>query len=345
MHSSFRTRMQDPICGRRVRRRPHTPQDINELMHTTGGMALDPPSNHRAAHQEHEASLSRVPDGEWRPYLLFLWNWYTDSYQTRSWWHWWLSRRRRRAGKFSWAPRQSLHSLRHGDQCWEDQADDKHQWHQHRDRSEWTEAWDSHKLQIPGLSYNWWGFQAWVTLQDNISNSSIDKAKTNLDWQEYFSQLQDATDALPCHIHLPVWLWIMDPHSRAPKKNTSHGNEMLLQDSMHLIQRLCYQRGSSCQDPAGNRTAWRPLDHCKEMQTAVVWTCLPFLRSGQNHLARHSERGKKTRQTEEEVERHFQGMDRPGVRQVPEGSGEQGKMEETGCKIICGASTTLMLKG
>ena len=33
----------------------------------------------------------------------------------------------------------------------------------------------------------------------------------------------------------------------------------------------------------------------------VVWTCLPFIRSGQNHLARHSERGKKTRQTEEEV--------------------------------------------
>ena len=35
------------------------------------------------------------------------------------------------------------------------------------------------------------------------------------------------------------------------------------------------------------------------MQTAVVWSCLPFIRSGQNHLARHSERGKKTRQTEE----------------------------------------------
>ena len=49
-----------------------------------------------------------------------------------------------------------------------------------------------------------------------------------------------------------------------------------------------------------------------------------------NHLARHSERRKKTRQTEEEVGRQLQGMDRPGVRQVPEGSGEQGKMEKTG---------------
>ena len=40
---------------------------------------------------------------------------------------------------------------------------------------------------------------------------------------------------------------------------------------------------------------------------------------------RHSERGKKTRRTEEEVGRQHQGMDRAGVRQVPEGSGEQRK--------------------
>ena len=83
----------------------------------------------------------------------------------------------------------------------------------------------------------------------------------------------------------------------------------------------------------------------KETQTAVIWSCFPFIRSGQNHLARHGERGKKTRQTEEEVERQHQGMDRDGVQQVPEGSGEQGKMEKTGCKIICGAPTTLAVKG
>ena len=67
--------------------------------------------------------------------------------------------------------------------------------------------------------------------------------------------------------------------------------------------------------------------------------------SGQNHLARNGERGKKTRQTEEEVGRQHQGMDRLGVHQVPEGSGEQGKMEETGCEIIFGAPMTLTVKG
>ena len=119
---------------------------------------------------------------------------------------------------------------------------------------------------------------------------------------------------------------------------------MLLPDTTHLVQRSCYQQVSVCQDPAGDQTTRRPPDHRKEMQTAVVWTCLPFIRSGQNHLARHSEKGKKTRQTEEEVGRQNQGMDRPGVFQVPEGSAEQGKMEETGREIICGAPTTLAVK-
>ena len=50
--------------------------------------------------------------------------------------------------------------------------------------------------------------------------------------------------------------------------------------------------------------------------------------------------GKKTRQTEEEV-----GMDRPGVRQVPEGSGEERRMEKTGCEVNCGAPATFAVKG
>ena len=77
----------------------------------------------------------------------------------------------------------------------------------------------------------------------------------------------------------------------------------------------------------------------------MAWTCLSLIGSGQNHLARHSERGKKTRQTEDEVGRQHQEIERPEVSQVPEGSGEQEKMEESGCEIICGAPTTLAVKG
>ena len=40
-----------------------------------------------------------------------------------------------------------------------------------------------------------------------------------------------------------------------------------------------------------------------------------------------------------------QHQDRPGVQLVPEGSGKQGKMEKTACKIVCGAPMTLGVKG
>ena len=50
------------------------------------------------------------------------------------------------------------------------------------------------------------------------------------------------------------------------------------------------------------------------------------------------------RQTEEAVGRQHQGMDRPGVCQVQRAA-EKGKMEETGCKIICGAPIPFMVKG
>ena len=86
-----------------------------------------------------------------------------------------------------------------------------------------------------------------------------------------------------------------------------------------------------------------------KLHTAVLWSCLPFIRSGQDHFARHSERGKKTRQAEEEVGRQHRGMDRPGVHKVPESCGEQKKMkkkmEKTGCEVICGAPMTPAIKG
>ena len=62
---------------------------------------------------------------------------------------------------------------------------------------------------------------------------------------------------------------------------------MLLQDTTHLIQKPCYKGGSPCQHPAGNRNTLRLSDHHNQTQTAV-WSCLLFIRSGQNHLARNN---------------------------------------------------------
>ena len=137
----------------------------------------------------------------------------------------------------------------------------------------------------------------------------------------------------------------MDPHSRAPKKNTSHGNEVLPQDTPHLIQRPCYQRGSPCQDPAVNWTTRRPPDDRKETQTAVVWSCFLSFRSGQNHLERHSERGRRQgrqRKRWEDNIREWTGLE---FGKSQRAVGEQGKMEKIGRKIIFSAPTTLVVKG
>ena len=41
----------------------------------------------------------------------------------------------------------------------------------------------------------------------------------------------------------------------------------------------------------------------------MVWSCFPFIRSGQNHLAKHSERGKKKRKRWEDNIREWTGLE------------------------------------
>ena len=113
-----------------------------------------------------------------------------------------------------------------------------------------------------------------------------------------------------------------------------------LQRRIQAMEMKCYRKILHI-----SYTTRKPPDDRKKTQAAVVWSCFLFIRSGQNHFARHSERGKKTWQTEEEVGRQHEKMDRPGALQVPEGSREQGQMKQTGCKIICCAPMTLAVKG
>ena len=40
----------------------------------------------------------------------------------------------------------------------------------------------------------------------------------SFEWQEYFSQFEDMNAALPCHIHLPVCLWIIGPSQQSFEK-------------------------------------------------------------------------------------------------------------------------------
>ena len=60
-------------------------------------------------------------------------------------------------------------------------------------------------IQVPGSGITGEGSKPEIP-SSSTENSSIDKAEPSLEIQEYFSQFQDTTDALPCHIHLPVCL-------------------------------------------------------------------------------------------------------------------------------------------
>ena len=141
--------------------------------------------------------LQHISGKDHERYLRRSWrhcqHWRQSNHQSPlCWWHRWLSRRGR-TGKISWASQQSLHSLQHGDQWQENQANDKqHQWHQHRNQNKWKEAWDCHKLQVPGLSYNWCGFQAKIL--SRIAETTAALTRLNPVWndREYFSQFQDA---------------------------------------------------------------------------------------------------------------------------------------------------------
>ena len=77
----------------------------------------------------------------------------------------------------------------------------QHQRYEQRGQSQWMEASDSHKLQVPGLSCIWQGFQARETLQDSTDDSSINKVEPNFERQQHFSQFRDTIDVPSCHIH------------------------------------------------------------------------------------------------------------------------------------------------
>ena len=126
----------------------------------------------------------------------------------------------------------------------------------------------------------------------------------------------------------PIFLYVCE--SRTPTAELQRRIQAMEMRCFRKILHISHRDHATneevlCQDPAGSWTTRRTPDDRKETQTAMVWSCLPFIRPGQNHLVRRCEKGKKTRQTEEEVGRQHQGMDRPGVRQVPGGSGERGK--------------------
>ena len=171
------------------------------------------------------------------------------------------------------------------------------------------------------------------------------RQQQHLEWQEYFSQFQDTTDALPCHIHLPVCLLTMDPHSRAPKNNTNHGNEVLPQDTTHLIQRPCYQWESPAkiqQEIGPQEDLLTTVKRCKLLWYGHVSHSSGLAKTILQCTVKEGRRQGRQRKRWEDNIREWTGLEFPKYQRVVE---NREKMEKTGYKIICGAPMTLMVKG
>ena len=135
----------------------------------------------------------------------------------------------------------------------------------------------------------------------------------------------------------------MDPHRRAPTKNTSLGMRWY-----RKILRISYK------DHVTNEEVRTKIQQAiglhENLLTTVKrrklqWYGSPVHQVWPKPSCKAQSKGGKTGQTEEEVGRQHQGMDRPGFHQVQEDSGEQRKMDETGSEVICGVPTTLVVKG
>ena len=79
-----------------------------------------------------------------------------------------------------------------------------------------------------------------------------------------------------------------------------------------------------------------------------MWeTCLPFVRSSQNHLARYSgkgeeDKGRQKKRWEDNI-REWTGLEFAKSKRTEENRGK--KWRKLGCEIICGAPTTHAVKG
>ena len=65
---------------------------------------------------------------------------------------------------------------------------------------------ESRKLQAPGLSITNEGSKPEILSRIAQTTAALTRLKPVWNDKEYFSQFQDTTDALPCHIHLPLCL-------------------------------------------------------------------------------------------------------------------------------------------
>ena len=123
----------------------------------------------------------------------------------------------------------------------------------------------------------------------------------------------------------------MDPHSRALKKNTSHGNEVLPQDTTHLIQRQLYQRRSPYQDQQSIAPQEDLLTIVKRRRRKLQWYGRVSQSSGlaktmlQGTVKRERRQGRQRKRWEDNI-REWTGLELGRTQRAVENRGKWRKM-------------------
>ena len=194
--------------------------------------------------------------------------------------------------------------------------------------SEWIEAWDSYKLQIPGLSYNRWGSQAWDTLQDSTDNSSSNKVEPV--WNDRSICLSSKI-RLMCSLVASIFLYACESWTLTAKLQRIQAMEM-----------RCYHKilHTSYKDHVANEKVCAKIQQAIGPQEDLLTIVKRHKLQWYGHVSRSSNLAKITPQGTAKGERRQGGQRKrweDNIREWiglefgrAEGSGEQGKVEESG---------------
>ena len=135
----------------------------------------------------------------------------------------------------------------------------------------------------------------------------------------------------------------MDPHSRAPKKNTSHENEVLPQDTTHLYKDHVTNEevGAKIQQAIGPHEDLLTMVKRRKLQWyGHVSRSSSLARTVLQGTVKGGRRQGRQRKSLEDNIREWTGLEFDKSQRALEN-----REKETGCKIISDAPTTLVVKG
>ena len=169
----------------------------------------------------------------------------------------------------------------------------------------------------------------------------MDKVKTSLEGQEHFSQFQDTTNALPCHIDLlyacESWTLIDELQRRIPAKEMRCFRKILRISCKDNVtnEEVC----AKIQQANGPHEDLLTIVKRRKLQWYGHVSCSSGLAKPilQGRVKERRRQGRQKRRWEDNI-REWTGLEFAKSQRAVE---NRRKMEETGCEVICGAPTNL----